>query len=222
MPIANYPMQIIGMDLIGPFVTSPGGNKYVLTIIDHCTGWAEAYPIPDKTNRSVWTAFANQFLPRFGTPEILVSDNGQDFCATAWIRYLKDLGIEHHRTTPVHPQSNGKTERFNRTFNEMLAKFINNETYTWQDRFSDVLAAYQISVTSVTGFSPYFFLYGRRSRMPLTKTLRISSGDYLEIALMIWPMLCSWPATMPQKVVGLTGPDCQHVRMPKRSKKAIL
>ena len=178
MPIANYPMQIIGMDLIGPFVTSPGGNKYVLTIIDHCTGWAEAYPIPDKTNRSVWTAFANQFLPRFGAPEILVSDNGQEFCATAWIRYLKDLGIEHHRTTPVHPQSNGKTERFNRTFKEMLAKFVNNETYTWQDRLGDVLAAYRISDNSVTGFSPYFLLYGRRSRMPLTKTLRVSSDDY--------------------------------------------
>ena len=75
------------------------------SIIDNCTGWAEAYPIPDKTNRSMWTVFANQFLSRFGAPEILITDNGQEFCTTACTRYLKDLGIEHRRTTLVQPDS---------------------------------------------------------------------------------------------------------------------
>ena len=94
MPYANYHNQIISMDLIGPFVTSPQGCKYVLTIIDHCTLWAEAYPLPDKTNHSVWTAFSNEYLPRFGSPEVIISDNGQEFCATAWEKYLKDLSAK--------------------------------------------------------------------------------------------------------------------------------
>ena len=157
MPLAMYSMQIIGMDLVGPFVESPQGSRYILNIVDHCSLWAEAYPIPDKTTRSVWTAFANSFPPRFGAPEILITDNGQEFCATAWTTYLRDLGIAHHRTTPVHPHSNGRVERFNRTFKEMLAKFVNNETHTWEDRLGDVLAAYRISVSSVTGYTPYFF-----------------------------------------------------------------
>ena len=37
MPIASYPIQIIGADLIGPLVESPTGNRYILTIIDFCT-----------------------------------------------------------------------------------------------------------------------------------------------------------------------------------------
>ena len=53
MPLAAYPMQIVGADLIGPFVPSHNGNRYVLTLIDHCTGWAEALPQKDKTNASV-------------------------------------------------------------------------------------------------------------------------------------------------------------------------
>ena len=44
----NYPMQIIGVDLIGPFVESHRGNKYALTIVDHYNGWGEAFPIPNK------------------------------------------------------------------------------------------------------------------------------------------------------------------------------
>ena len=68
---------------VGPFVQSPQGNRYLLTILDHSTLWAEAYPIPDKTNKSVWNAFANQFIPRFGLPCVLLSDNGSEFTAHA-------------------------------------------------------------------------------------------------------------------------------------------
>ena len=177
MPYANYHNQIISMDLIGPFVTSPQGCKYVLTIIDHCTLWAEAYPLPDKTNHSVWTAFSNEYLPRFGSPEVIISDNGQEFCATAWEKYLKDLGVDHRRTTPAHPQSNGRSEKCNSTIKTILSKLVNNETYTWQDRLADALAAYRISVSSVTGYSPYFLLYGRQSRMPMTRTLTVQTDD---------------------------------------------
>ena len=178
MPYANAHNQIISMDLIGPFVRSPQGCKYVLTIIDHCTLWAEAYPIPDKTNHSVWTAFSNEYLPRFGTPEVVTTDNGQEFCATVWEKYLKDLGVEHRRTTPAHPNSNGRSERFKATIKQILSTFVNNETYTWQDRLADALAAYRISVSSVTGYSPYFLLYGRQSRMPMTRTLKVPTDDY--------------------------------------------
>ena len=38
MPLPASPMQVIGIDLIGPFVESWQKNKYVLTVINHCTG----------------------------------------------------------------------------------------------------------------------------------------------------------------------------------------
>ena len=178
MDLANYPGQIIGMDLQGPYVPSAAGsNKYILLIIDHCTLWIEAYPLPDKTNKSVWTAFANYYLPRFGSPEVIISDNGLEFCANDWEDYLLGLGISHRRTTPQHPQSNGKTERANKTVKNMLAVAVNNQVNMWEDRLGDVLMAYRISVSSVTGYSPYYLLYGRRPRVPLSNTLFVPNGD---------------------------------------------
>jgi len=64
------------MDLIGPLTTYQQGSCYAVTIIDHCTGWLDVYPLPDKTNKRVWDAFSEQFLPRHGLPEICITDNG--------------------------------------------------------------------------------------------------------------------------------------------------
>ena len=46
MPLPASPMQVIGMDLTGPFARSTRGNQYLLNIVDHCMGWLESYPIP--------------------------------------------------------------------------------------------------------------------------------------------------------------------------------
>ena len=39
----------VGMDLIGPMPETPRGNKFVVTLTDYFTKWAEAAPLPDKT-----------------------------------------------------------------------------------------------------------------------------------------------------------------------------
>ena len=175
---ATGPMSLLGMDLIGPLPLSNNGNRYILTIIDHSSLWAEAYPLPDKTNKSVWTAFANHYLPRFACPNCVISDNGAEFSGKDWEQYLLDLGIQLHKTTPYHPQSNGRTENFNKNLKGLLCKACNNDVHAWEDRLGDVLWAYRISVSSVTHFSPYFLQYGRLPRVPLSKTLPVRSADF--------------------------------------------
>ena len=171
MPIPAYPMQIVGADLIGPLPESTKHNKYALTIIDHLSGWAEAFALPDKTNQSVWNAFANYFIPRHGIPEILITDNGKEFTAHEWERYLAQIGVQHNVTTPVHPQSNGKIERFNRTLKEILQKLMNNNPAAWEDKLGDALYAYRNAVSVTNGHTPFYLLYGRDARVPLSRTL---------------------------------------------------
>ena len=86
--------------------------------------------------------------------------------------------MEHRTTTPVHPESNGRTERFNRTLKELLAKSVNNTSVDWEDKLGDCLATYRNSVSSVTGYTPFYLLYGRRARMPLTRLLPVRTNNY--------------------------------------------
>ena len=41
------------MDLVGPLPETPRGQKYIMTITDYYTKWAEAAPLKDKTASSV-------------------------------------------------------------------------------------------------------------------------------------------------------------------------
>ena len=47
--IPDRPFDKIAIDLVTECETSTSGNKHILTIIDHLTGWPEAFPILDKS-----------------------------------------------------------------------------------------------------------------------------------------------------------------------------
>ena len=179
MPIPNYPMQIVAMDLIGPFGITDQGNKYCLNVIDHLTGWAECYPLPSKSSQHVEEALAKDFFPRHGIPEVILTDQGQEFNAKTFRMYLKGLGVDHRRTTPYNPQANGKIERFNRTLKEIIARLVNNDARKWEDQLSNALMAYRHSVSNVTGYTPFYLLYGRRGRLPLTKVMRATKEPHV-------------------------------------------
>ena len=53
LPQCSMPNQRIHMDLFGPCVTSDMGKKYVLTITDAFTKYAEVVAIPNKEAETV-------------------------------------------------------------------------------------------------------------------------------------------------------------------------
>ena len=172
MPTPSYPFEIIGIDLTGPMVTSTEGNKYMLTIIDHCTGWAEAFPIADKKCSTVESKLIKELFPRHGYPKIIIQDNGLEFNNSDWCDDLFKCGIEIRRCTPYHPQTNGKIERFHRTLKDMLNRLVNNDRNQWENQLPSALMAYRNSVSTTTGFTPFYLLYGRQGLLSLSTPLR--------------------------------------------------
>lgn len=53
IPIKAQVWSQLGMDLIGPLRETSGGFKYIITVIDYYSKWAEAGPLKDKTATSV-------------------------------------------------------------------------------------------------------------------------------------------------------------------------
>ena len=171
MPIASYPTQIVSCDLIGPLAETPKGSKYILTLLDHFTGWAEVYPLPNKRAETVTEKIRDDYFSRAGEPEILITDNGAEFNEAEWKEYLRGVGVDHRKTTPAHPQSNGRIERFNRTLKEMLRKLINGQRTDWERKLPTAIRCYRQAVSTVTGYSPYHLWHVRRPRIPLSRML---------------------------------------------------
>ena len=52
-----------------------------------------------------------------GLPETLVTDNGPAFASSEFTGFVKAKGIQHVKTVPYHPASNGLAKKAVRTFN---------------------------------------------------------------------------------------------------------
>ena len=76
--------QMISVDIVGPLPSQPGGYRFVLTIIDHCTRWLEAVPLTNVSADSCAKALQRTWILRFGPPQIIHSDRGAQFCSSIW------------------------------------------------------------------------------------------------------------------------------------------
>ena len=74
---AGYPMQIIAVDIVGPFSPMQSGNNYVLMVSDYFTKWMEAFAIPNQEAVTVAEKLVEEVFCRFSIPEQLHSDQGR-------------------------------------------------------------------------------------------------------------------------------------------------
>ena len=138
--VQHYPLQImevpyrpfdkIAIDLVTECNTSTSGNKNILTIIDHLTGWPEAFPIPDQTTDTIVSSFIYEYLPVHMCPWYIFLDNGTEFKNSLMDQVLQQHGIDRIFSVPYHPQSNGKLEVFHKYLKPTLKNFVKKTLLT--------------------------------------------------------------------------------------------
>jgi transposase InsO family protein len=172
MDIPDRPMEVVSIDLQGPFPESAKGNRYIATIVCQMSGWPEAFAIPDKRADTVANVLLSHFLPTHSVPEVLISDNGTEFCNEVLDYLAKKMGIKRIRTSPYHPEANGRCERLHRTLNDIIAKRVSKNQLDWEDHIPAALWAIRTSTHSGSRHTPYFLVYGREPRLPIDLVLR--------------------------------------------------
>ena len=171
------PLERIGIDVTGPFPKSARGNKFMVTIVDHYTKWAEAYPVPNHEAHTVARVLVEQFVARFGVPVEILSDQGAEFCSHLFTELCRVLGTDKIRTSAYRPSTNGATERFHRTLNSIMAKAIEVDQHHWCENVPMALAAYRASKHESTGYSPNMLMFGREVTMPVDLVLGLPEAN---------------------------------------------
>ncbi|GFV88695.1 retrovirus-related Pol polyprotein from transposon 412 [Trichonephila clavipes] len=128
--------------------------------------WPEVYPIPDQEAPTVAEAVVQHWISRYGVPLQLHSDQGRNFVSAVLKGVCELLGIDKTKTTPLHPQSDGMVERFNRTILNNLSLMVSKNQQDWDQKVPLFLLAYRSAVHETTGYSPSQMLFGRDLRLP--------------------------------------------------------
>ncbi len=164
--VEGYPFQRLSVDFVGPLPRTKKGNKYILTVRDTFTKWAEAFPVPAATAALAIDRLTTHIFSRFGLPEVVHSDQGTHFTARVFADSLRSMGIKVTVTPAYNPKSN-PVERLHRDLGPMLRALTADSGQSWEDLLPQAMFAINTSVSSVTGFTPFRLLFGRDPSTPL-------------------------------------------------------
>ena len=149
----------------------------VLVLQDHFFKYVVAYVVKDQTARTAAETLRIGYFRLFGAPAYLVSDQGKAFTGHIITHLCELYGVQKLRTSPYHAQTNGQVQCMNQTIIRMIGKLEEDRKARWSEHLPEVLMAYNATRSAVTGYSPYYLLFGRRPRIPvdyLFPTLRDS------------------------------------------------
>ena len=149
----------------------------VLVLQDHFSKYVVAYVVKDQTARTAAETLRNGYFGLFGAPAYLISDQGKAFTDHIITHLCELYGVQKLRTSPYHAQTNGQVEHMNQTIIRMIGKLEEDKKACWSEHLPELLLAYNATHSTVTGYSPYYLLFGRRPRIPvdyLFPTLRDS------------------------------------------------
>ena len=152
--------------------------RNVLVLQDHFSKYIVAYVVKDQTARTAAETLRNGYFGLFSVPAYLVSDQWKAFTGHIITHLCKLYGVQKLRTLPYHAHANGQVERMNQTIIHMIGKLEEDRKACWSEHLPELLLAYNATHSTVTGYSPYYLLFGRRPRIPV---------DYL------FPTLCDSP-----------------------------
>ena len=89
----------------------------------------------------------------------------------------KVMGTTLAMFSRFHPQIDGQTERTNRSIEEMLRAYVGKWQNDWDEWLGMVEFAYNNSVHSSSGFTPFYLCYGRQLVGPINLLSQVESEN---------------------------------------------
>ena len=96
-----------------------------------------------------------------------MSDQVSEFTGQVISELCDLLGVTKIRTSPYHLQTNSAIKRVHQTLRRMIAKMDPDKRAKWPLHLGPILIAYNATRSLITGYLPYFLMFGRQPRLPV-------------------------------------------------------
>lgn len=134
----------------------------ILVAIDHLTSMVHLAPTKQTYRaKDVAEVMFNLVYKHHGMPSNIVSDRDTLFTSTFWQRLHQLTGVELRMSTSFHPQTDGATERANRTITQMLRQIVLPNQQDWALKLPAIEFALNSACSKTTKYPPFILNYGR-------------------------------------------------------------
>ena len=167
---AGGPWEVITVDFVSGFVPSVRNRFTACCVVcDRFTRMIHVEPCRDHaTAQETVGMMLRMVISRHGCPRMIISDRGTQFDSELWTQVWKMLGTRVALASTHHPQTNGLTERFNRTLISLIRKYAHAYPKHWAEFLPMFEFAYNNTVHSVTQIAPFVADRGYHPPMPVS------------------------------------------------------
>ncbi|KAF4622194.1 hypothetical protein D9613_009369 [Agrocybe pediades] len=166
LPVPDGRGKSVALDFIGPLPKDAGFDQ-ILTMTCRLGG-SDIRIIPCNTNdtaeKIASLVFENWYCEN-GLPEEFISDRDKLFTSAFWKSLHKLAGVKLKMSTAFHPESDGASERTNKTVNQMIRFHVDRNQKGWVKALPLIRFNIMNSVNKSTGFSPFQIRLGRSPRI---------------------------------------------------------
>ncbi|MDR2268149.1 MAG: integrase core domain-containing protein [Holosporaceae bacterium] len=179
-------------DWEGDTVISHGSRCALMTIVDRRSKFLFMKKIGRKTMKNTNHAIVNSLKKHKKSVvpykiHTILTDNGQQFTNLEHQKYefphvfdrvCKEHNIEHRKTQPAHPWTNGHVERMNKTIKEATLKRYHYSSHDQlHEHLKTFIDAYNFAkrLKTLNGLTPYEFIINQLENSPTIFKINPSS-----------------------------------------------
>jgi hypothetical protein len=176
LQIPLRPFQTVRIDMVTGLPPDIHGNNTTVVFTCHTThavlfeATVASTDPRDAANPLSATKLAELYLRvifrRYGLCDVIISDCDPRFVSTFWQAFHKLCDTRLGMSTAFHPQSDGATERANRTYIESICTILSVYSGAWTDHLSYIEFAMNNSHNASTKMTPFELLLGYKPRVP--------------------------------------------------------
>ena len=165
VPPVAIPFDRWGLDFVGRLSETRSGNKFIITAIDYASRWLVAKAVKSMEENVVVDFLFREIFSNYGVPSEILTDRGKSFLGSGVQEFVRKYQVNHLKTSPYHPQTNGMVERVHAVLNQSIRTLSLGDD-RWDECLEQAVFGIRIRKHSVTKFSPFELIYGQEVRLP--------------------------------------------------------
>jgi hypothetical protein len=187
LPIPGAPWRTITMDLITDLPETEQGYDSVVVFVDKLTKMTHIAPCKKTISAEQFADLYLQNVVRLhGFQESIVSDRDPRWTGDFWRQVCKQFQTKLHFSTAFHPETDGQTERMNRTVEETLRHYVSPNHTDWDNHLPMIEFAINNALQLATSQTPFYMHTGFHPLTPLSHTQQAASNPQAAVVRVAW------------------------------------